>query len=137
MLPSSFRITAKLLIVSSLKVKFACYCYFQALLATITIRQIPDAWSAERVRFILNLPFYFSIAYSHDDRLRDQYAGEFHLFKPDKKLNWLPHLGTLKLDIELDDRTVSAEVPPLEAAFIELFSQKGVLRMLLSVQLFD
>ncbi|CAL1713211.1 unnamed protein product [Somion occarium] len=58
--------------------------------------------------------------------LRENYAKEFHLFKPDKKLVWLPHLGTLKIDIELDDRTVSAEVPPLEAAFIELFSQKDI-----------
>ncbi|THH27993.1 hypothetical protein EUX98_g6192 [Antrodiella citrinella] len=45
-------------------------------------------------------------------------------FKPDKKLAWLPHLGTVKLDVELDDRTISADVMPLEAAFIELFSSK-------------
>ncbi|KAI0074021.1 hypothetical protein K474DRAFT_1602300 [Panus rudis PR-1116 ss-1] len=57
-------------------------------------------------------------------QIRDEYAKEYHLFKPDKKLIWLPHLGTLKLDIELDDRTISAEVAPLDAAFIELFSQK-------------
>lgn len=53
------------------------------------------------------------------------YAKEFHTYKPDKKLYWLPHLGTVSLEIELQDRTVNAEVPPLEAAVIELFSAKG------------
>ncbi|KAI0699322.1 hypothetical protein C8T65DRAFT_719807 [Cerioporus squamosus] len=56
--------------------------------------------------------------------IQDAYAKEFHLFKPDKKLHWLPHLGTISLDIELQDRTVSAEVPPVEAAVIEHFSTK-------------
>ncbi|RPD62311.1 hypothetical protein L226DRAFT_532671 [Lentinus tigrinus ALCF2SS1-7] len=56
--------------------------------------------------------------------IQDAYAKEFHQFKPDKKLHWLPHLGTISLDIELQDRTVSAEVPPLEAAIIEHFSTK-------------
>lgn len=58
-------------------------------------------------------------------RLQDQYAQGFSSFKPDKKLRWLPHLGTVHLDLELQDRTISADVPPLEAAFIELFSDKG------------
>ncbi|KAM5531321.1 hypothetical protein V8D89_015036 [Ganoderma adspersum] len=56
--------------------------------------------------------------------IQDAYAGEFHTFKPDKKLYWLPHLGTISLEIELQDRTVNAEVPPIEAAVIELFSTK-------------
>lgn len=58
-------------------------------------------------------------------RLQEQYAKEFSVFKPDKVLKWLPHLGTVHLELELDDRTVEADVPPLEAAFIELFSEKG------------
>ncbi|TBU44447.1 hypothetical protein BD309DRAFT_958345 [Dichomitus squalens] len=56
--------------------------------------------------------------------IQDAYAKEFHIFKPDKKLHWLPHLGTISLEIELQDRTINAEVPPLEAAIIELFSSK-------------
>ncbi|KAL1709147.1 hypothetical protein EV121DRAFT_253251, partial [Schizophyllum commune] len=60
------------------------------------------------------------------DRLQDSYSHEFCVFKPDKKLKWLPHLGTVELELELADRTVEAKVPPLEAAFIELFSQKDV-----------
>ncbi|EIW59111.1 ubiquitin-protein ligase [Trametes versicolor FP-101664 SS1] len=58
--------------------------------------------------------------------IQDSYAKEFHLFKPDKHLHWLSHLGTIKLDIELQDRTVSAEVPPLEASIVEFFSQKDI-----------
>lgn len=41
-------------------------------------------------------------------------------------MRWLSHLGSIRLDIQLQDRTVSADVPPLEAAFIELFSERGM-----------
>ncbi|KIO06137.1 hypothetical protein M404DRAFT_946866 [Pisolithus tinctorius Marx 270] len=58
----------------------------------------------------------------HD--LQEQYAKEFSAFKPDKVIRWHPHLGRIQLELELDDRTVEADVPPLEAAFIELFSEK-------------
>ncbi|KAI0670871.1 ubiquitin-protein ligase [Trametes maxima] len=56
--------------------------------------------------------------------IQESYAREYHLFKPDKRLYWLSHLGTIHLDVELQDRTVSAEVPPLEASIAEFFSQK-------------
>ena len=56
--------------------------------------------------------------------MQSEYAHEFTVFKPDKKLKWLPHLGTVQLEIELEDRTLEVDVPPLEAAFIELFSEK-------------
>ncbi|KAH9922867.1 uncharacterized protein BXZ73DRAFT_91578 [Epithele typhae] len=56
--------------------------------------------------------------------MQDEYAKEFHTFKPDKRLYWLPHLGTITLEIELQDRTVNAEVQPVEGAIIELFSRK-------------
>ncbi|KAJ7839650.1 hypothetical protein B0H13DRAFT_1650100, partial [Mycena leptocephala] len=43
-------------------------------------------------------------------------------FKPDKKLRLrLPHLGTVRLELQLKDRTIET---PLEAAIIELFSEK-------------
>lgn len=58
-------------------------------------------------------------------RLQDQYARGFSTFKPDKRLRWLPHLGTVHLELELEDRTVTADVAPLEAAFIELFADKS------------
>ncbi|KIJ64413.1 hypothetical protein HYDPIDRAFT_175406 [Hydnomerulius pinastri MD-312] len=57
--------------------------------------------------------------------LQEQYAQDFSVFKPDKVLRWLPHLGRVHLELELEDRTVEADVPPLEAAFIELFSEKN------------
>lgn len=59
------------------------------------------------------------------NRLQTQYAKEFSTFKPDKKLRWLPHLGTVHLELQLEDRTIETDVPPLEAAFIELFSEKS------------
>jgi len=61
--------------------------------------------------------------------LQDQYAKEYSIFKPDKKLQWLPHLGTVHLELQLQDRTIEVDVPPLEAAFIELFSSKNVWSM--------
>ncbi|KAF8723226.1 hypothetical protein AX14_009377 [Amanita brunnescens Koide BX004] len=63
------------------------------------------------------------------NELQKEYAQEFHKFKPDKRLKWLPQLGTMQLELELGDRIVEATVPPLEAAFIELFSQKPVWSM--------
>ncbi|KAH9953328.1 ubiquitin-protein ligase [Russula dissimulans] len=58
--------------------------------------------------------------------IQQSYAREFTTFKPDKKLRWLSHLGSIRLEIQLQDRTVTADVPPLEAAFIELFSEQDV-----------
>ena len=55
----------------------------------------------------------------------ETYSKEFTAFKQDKKLRWLPLLGTLDLCIELGDRELEVRVPPLEAAIIELFSNKG------------
>lgn len=63
-------------------------------------------------------------------RVQDQYANGFAEFKPDKKLLWLPQLGTITLEIELQDRTIEAEVTPLEAAVIGLFEEKGVFSVL-------
>ncbi|KAF5376816.1 hypothetical protein D9757_008906 [Collybiopsis confluens] len=60
---------------------------------------------------------------------QDEYAKEFSAFKPDKKLRWLPHMGTVHLELQLEDRAIEADVPPLEAAFIELFSEQDVWTM--------
>jgi anaphase-promoting complex subunit 2 len=59
-------------------------------------------------------------------RLQEQYAEEFAIFKPDKKLRWLPHLGTVHLELQLEDRSIEVDASPLEAAFIELFSEKSM-----------
>lgn len=63
----------------------------------------------------------------------DEYSKEFNAFKQDKKLQWLPQLGTVDLSIELSDRTVEVTVPPLEAAIIELFSETGTPTCLVSL----
>lgn len=57
--------------------------------------------------------------------LQEAYAKEFTIFKPDKRLKWMPQLGTVQLELTLQDRTLDVEVPPLEAAIIELFSERG------------
>jgi hypothetical protein len=62
---------------------------------------------------------------THFNRLQEEYAEEFAVLKPDKKLRWLPYLGTAHLELQLEDRTVEADVSPLEPAFIELFSEKS------------
>ncbi|KAH9480869.1 Anaphase-promoting complex subunit 2 [Psilocybe cubensis] len=59
-------------------------------------------------------------------QLQEDYAHEFNVFKPDKTLKWLPHLGTVQLELELEDRTIEVDVPPLEAAFIELFADQAI-----------
>ena len=56
--------------------------------------------------------------------MQSEYAHEFTIFKPDKKLKCLPHLGTVQLEFELEDRTPEVDIPLLEAAFTELFSEK-------------
>lgn len=78
-------------------------------------------------RFVFNVSFSSSLMLYLLFRLQTAYAHEFTVFKPDKKLKWLPHLGTVQLELQLEDRVVDVDVPPLEAAFIELFSQKGLL----------
>lgn len=65
--------------------------------------------------------------------LQQTYAESFTKLKPDKKLKFLPHLGTLTLSLSFPPTSTNPEgkemevtVPPLEAAFIQLFSQKDV-----------
>ena len=83
---------------------------------------------------VFNLPHILRIN-KFRKRLQDLYSQEFSIFKPDKKLKWLPHLGTVRLELQLDDRTVEADVPPLEAAFIEMFSNKGEFAILLRTEM--
>ena len=87
-------------------------------------------------QFVFN---FFSLQVFNDlytFRLQADYAHEFTVFKPDKKLKWLPHLGTVQLELQLEDRVVDVDVPPLEAAFIELFSEKGSSPILFHSHLF-
>lgn len=58
-------------------------------------------------------------------RLQARYAKAFHQFKPDKRLRWLPQLGTVEIKLELEDRTVEVEASPLQASVIELFGEES------------
>ena len=71
------------------------------------------------------------MALTQAHRVQDLYANGFAEFKPDKKLHWLPQLGTIALELELQDRTVEAEVTPLEAAVIGFFEENGTFQPLL------
>ncbi|TFK52323.1 ubiquitin-protein ligase [Heliocybe sulcata] len=56
--------------------------------------------------------------------VQEEYAREYTAFKPDKKLVWLSHMGTVKIEVELQDRTLEVDVPPVSAAIVELFSER-------------
>lgn len=58
-------------------------------------------------------------------RAQQRYAKAFHQFKPDKRLRWLPQIGTVSVVLELEDRTIEAEASPLQAAVADLFSSQG------------
>ncbi|EJD53705.1 hypothetical protein AURDEDRAFT_141713 [Auricularia subglabra TFB-10046 SS5] len=59
-------------------------------------------------------------------QLMKAYEKSYIKQKPDKRLQWIPLLGSVKIEIALKDRTREVEVTPLEAAIIELFSQKDL-----------
>lgn len=63
-------------------------------------------------------------------RLTKQYEQSFAKWKPEKRLEWVPTLGSVTLEITLQDRVIEVEVTPLQAAVLETFDQKGELRVL-------
>lgn len=65
----------------------------------------------------------------------NKYTEHFVKYKQDKKLKFLPQLGTIDLSIELKDRTVDVTVPPLEASIIDLFGEIGVASFVCSFSL--
>lgn len=58
------------------------------------------------------------------EKMQEAFEQEFTEHKAGKKLRWMNNIGTVSLDIELEDRTVSVDATPTEAAIIELFSEK-------------
>jgi hypothetical protein len=57
-------------------------------------------------------------------RIQDAYSKEYQIFKPDKRLRWLPMLGMVQIEFEMKDRIVETEITVLAAAFVELFLEK-------------
>lgn len=58
------------------------------------------------------------------EAIETEYEAAFHHFKPDKHLRWLQELGTASVTLELEDRTVTVDVTPLQAAVAELFESQ-------------
>ncbi|KAK8114745.1 Cullin family protein [Apiospora kogelbergensis] len=54
------------------------------------------------------------------------YETVFEHLKPTRTLKWLNHLGQAKVELELEDRTISEEVQTYEAAVISAFSEHAV-----------
>lgn len=56
--------------------------------------------------------------------MQKRYQDEFEKQKPDKKLRYLPNMGSVDLTVEMDSlETLTVTVNPLQAAIIELFSE--------------
>lgn len=49
------------------------------------------------------------------------YSQRYGQVKPNRKLKWLPNLGTVKLEIQLEDRHVEVDATPEQAAIIAFF----------------
>lgn len=57
----------------------------------------------------------------------EEYANEYAKIKRGRKLAWLDHLGTVEVEIELEDRTVLVEATPLQASVIYAFQDSGII----------
>lgn len=81
---------------------------------------------------------YLTVCYLGSDRpataprYQSNYEAKFVQLKPDKKLKWLPQLGTVNLTLDLADRSLTLDVSPLQASIIELFSAQGELERALT-----
>ncbi|CAE6344053.1 unnamed protein product [Rhizoctonia solani] len=59
-------------------------------------------------------------------KMQEAFENEYNEHKAGKKLRWMNNLGTVALDVELEDRVVNADATPLEAAVVELFSEQNI-----------
>jgi len=57
--------------------------------------------------------------------IQDDYSKRYATFKPDKRLRWLPRLGQIDVEVELQDRRIAVQVTPLQASIIELMQEKA------------
>jgi anaphase-promoting complex subunit 2 len=54
-----------------------------------------------------------------------QYADEYTKIKRGRKLVWMDHLGTVELEIQLADRTITKDASPIQAAMLYAFEARG------------
>ncbi|CAK9234248.1 unnamed protein product [Sphagnum troendelagicum] len=55
------------------------------------------------------------------EQLLDDYAQRYHALKAPRKLQWRKHLGTVKLELQFEDRSAQFVVSPMHAAIIMQF----------------
>ncbi|KAJ3681820.1 hypothetical protein LUZ60_014393 [Juncus effusus] len=58
------------------------------------------------------------------DQLLSDYAKRFHEIKTPRKLVWKKNLGTVKLELQFEDRTMQFTVSPVHAAIVMQFQEK-------------
>lgn len=54
-----------------------------------------------------------------------RYEGVFSSLRADRKLTWLPHLGTVDVQLQLQDRVVEMTVSPAQASLIYVFEEQA------------
>ncbi|XP_062189673.1 anaphase-promoting complex subunit 2 [Phragmites australis] len=59
------------------------------------------------------------------DQLMSDYAKRFHQIKTPRKLLWKKNLGTVKLELQFEDRSMQFTVAPVHAAIIMQFQEKS------------
>ncbi|ODQ64820.1 hypothetical protein NADFUDRAFT_83685 [Nadsonia fulvescens var. elongata DSM 6958] len=60
----------------------------------------------------------------------DKYSQGFEKLKQGRKLRWLNHIGSVKVELELEDRSLDFVVTPEQASVIELFQHQPRLSLL-------
>lgn len=57
----------------------------------------------------------------------DEYARGFEAHKGSRKLEWISSVGSVELEVELDNIKAVVAVSPAHAAVLSLFTKKGLL----------
>jgi anaphase-promoting complex subunit 2 len=55
-----------------------------------------------------------------------EYENEYAKIKRGRKLSWMDHLGTVNVEIQLEDRQVSIEASPTQTAIVYAFQDHGI-----------
>ena len=55
-----------------------------------------------------------------------EYANEYAKIKRGRKLAWMDHLGTVDIEIQLEDREVTVEASPIQTAVLYAFEDYGM-----------
>ena len=55
-----------------------------------------------------------------------EYANEYAKIKRGRKLSWMDHLGTVDIEIQLEDRQISIEASPIQTAILYAFQDHSM-----------